>query len=172
MNKSLLLLVLCMLLPTFADAQAKKVFVTTDENGVLVFSDSPQVGAEEVNFLARPNVMPATDPTLPKARQPASEQYEISIMQPEDQATVRDNTGSVHVSGRITPSFKRGLRVKLLIDGQAQAEPQNSTIFVLRDIERGEHKLEMQLLDATGKVIATSPVSTFYLHRASRINPN
>ena len=172
MNKVLLLLVLCAVsLPSYADQQAKKVFVMRDANGVLVFSDSPQIGAEEVSFNSRPNIMAATDTTFPVTKKPAKEQFEVSIIQPEDQATVRDNTGSVYVSGRITPMFKRGLRVRLLVDGQSQAEPQSNAVFILRDIERGEHKLQLELFDQNGKLIATSPTTTFYLHRASRINP-
>ena len=42
--------------------QTKKVFVTRDANGVLVFSDSPQPDAEEVDLSSRANVMAATDP--------------------------------------------------------------------------------------------------------------
>lgn len=152
--------------------QSKKVFVTRDANGVLVFSDSPQPGAEELNLENRANIMSATDATLPVTRKPQAEPYTISIVQPEEQGTVRDNTGSVYVSGKIMPMFQRGLRVRLLMDGKPQSEPQNNTVFILRDVERGEHKLQMELFDQNGKLIATSPVTTFYLHRASVISPN
>lgn len=173
MNKVLLLLVLCAIsFSNFADQQSRKVFVTRDANGVLIFSDSPQLGAEEVNFNSKPNIMASTDARFPTAKKPATEQYQISIIQPEDQATVRDNTGSVYVSGRVMPMFKRGLRVRLLVDGQSQAEPQSNAVFILRDIDRGEHTLQLELFDQNGKLIATSPTSTFYLHRASRIKPN
>lgn len=152
--------------------QAKKVFVTRDANGVLVFSDSPQPGAEELNLETRANIMSATDATLPVTRKPQPEPYTISIVQPEEQGTVRDNTGSVYVSGKIMPMFQRGLRVRLLMDGKPQSEPQNNTVFILRDVDRGEHTLQMELFDQNGKLIATSPVTTFYLHRASVISPN
>jgi hypothetical protein len=173
MNKILLLLALYAIsLPLFADQQSKKVFVIRDANGVLIFSDSPKVGAEEVKFHSKPNIMTATDTSFPDTKKPVKEQYEVSIIQPEDQGTVRDNTGSVYVSGRIMPMFKRGLRVRLLVDGQSQAEPQSNAVFILRDIERGEHTLQLELFDQNGKLIATSPTTTFYLHRASRIKPN
>jgi len=139
---------------------------------VLVFSDSPQPGAEEVNLSSRANVMEATDPTLPARKPPAKEPFTVEIAQPEDQGTVRDNTGSVYVSGKISPMFERGLRVRLLVDGKPQAEPQSNAVFIVRDVERGEHKLQMELFDQSGKLIATSPVTTFYLHRASAISPN
>jgi hypothetical protein len=68
--------------------------------------------------------------------------------------------------------FERGLRVRLLLDGKSQGEPQNNAVFILRDVHRGEHKLQMELFDQSGKLIATSPVTTFYLHRTSVISPN
>ncbi|CAM5218367.1 hypothetical protein [Alishewanella longhuensis] len=49
---------------------------------------------------------------------------------------------------------------------------EDSTAFVLRDIDRGEHNIQLELLDQSGKLIATSPLTTFYLHRASLITPN
>lgn len=172
MNKTLLLLaVLFAVSPVLADQNAKKVFVTRDANGVLVFSDSPAPDSEEVNFTTRPNVMEATDATMPAKKQTTTEPFEVAITQPEDQGTVRDNTGSVYVSGRISPMFQRGLRVRLLVDGKPDGEPQNNAVFILRNVERGEHKLQMELFDQNGKLIATSPVTTFYLHRASVITP-
>ncbi|WNO60400.1 DUF4124 domain-containing protein [Rheinheimera sp. MMS21-TC3] len=173
MKKVFLLLMLVVIaLPISAQQQDKKIFVTRDAKGNLVFSDSPQLGAEEVTLTSRPNIVPATDPNFPNTKEPKTEQYEVSIIQPEDQGTVRDNTGSVYVSGQISPMFKRGLRVRLLVDGQSQSEPQNNTVFILRDIERGEHKLQLELLDQSGKLIATSPITTFYLHRASQVKAN
>lgn len=172
MNKALFFIILLLATQALQAQESKKVFVTRDANGVLVFSDSPQPGAEELNLSNRANIMAATDATLPARKQPAKEPFTVEIAQPEDQGTVRDNTGSVYVSGKISPMFERGLRVRLLVDGKPQGEPQNNAVFILRDVERGEHKLQMELFDQNGKLIATSPVTTFYLHRASVISPN
>jgi hypothetical protein len=172
MNKVLFIFILLFAAMPITAQESKKVFVTRDANGVLIFSDSPQPGAEELNLSTRANIMEATDPTLPARKAPAPEPFTVEIVQPEDHGTVRDNTGSVYVSGKISPMFQRGLRVRLLIDGQAKVEPQNNAVFILRDVERGEHKLQMELFDQNGKLIATSPVTTFYLHRASAISPN
>ena len=171
MNKLLLLLTLLIIMLPL-QAQEKRIFVTKDANGVLIFSDSPQPGAQEVNLTSRPNIMESTGTNLPDRKQVEPEPFKIEIAQPENNGTVRDNTGSVYVSGRITPMFQRGLQVRLVVDGTPLSEPQNKATFILRNIERGEHKLQMELFDQSGKLIATSPVTTFYLHRASVINPN
>ncbi|CAM5203139.1 DUF4124 domain-containing protein [Alishewanella longhuensis] len=168
----LLVLLIVVLFPATGTAQEKKIYVSRDANGVLIFSDSPAPGAEEVSFTVRPNLMEATEVRFPEKKPATPEPYKVEIMQPEHQGTVRDNTGSVYISGRITPRFQRGFRVRLLLNGTAQGEPQSSTAFVLRDIDRGEHNIQLELLDQSGKLIATSPLTTFYLHRASLITPN
>lgn len=158
--------------PATGMTQEKKIYVSRDANGVLIFSDTPAPGAEEVSFTVRPNLMEATEVRFPEKKTAIPEAYKVEIMQPEDQGTVRDNTGSVYISGRITPRFQRGFRVRLMLNGSQQGEPQSSTAFVLRDVERGEHNIQIELIDKNGKLIATSPVTTFYLHRASLIRPN
>ena len=153
MNKVLFTLLILFSASILQAQENKKVFVTRDANGVLVFSDSPQPGAEEVNLSSRANIMAATDPTLPSRKQPAKEPFTVEIAQPEDQGTVRDNTGSVYVSGKISPMFERGLRVRLLVDGKPQAEPQNNAVFILRDIERGEHNYRWSFLTKAASLL-------------------
>ncbi|MEE2001943.1 DUF4124 domain-containing protein [Alkalimonas sp. MEB108] len=161
------LLLLC--LPTPVDASGK-VYVWRDANGVLVFSDSPRPGAEEVNLTTRVNLMETTEPFRPQ-QQEKSTPISIEITNPEQEATVRDNTGTVHVTGRVLPRFTRGFQVALLVNGSRYGIPQTSTTFVLRDMDRGEYQLQMELLDQSGKQIAKSDVITFYLHRATVISP-
>lgn len=165
------ILQLFVLFPATVSAQEKKIYVSRDANGVLVFSDSPLPGSEEVSFKVKPNLMEASEIKFPEKKAPTPETYNVEILQPEHQGTVRDNTGSVYISGRITPRFQRGFRVRLLLNGTPHGDPKSSTAFVLRDIDRGEHTLQLELLDQSGKLIAASQITTFYLHRASLIKP-
>lgn len=153
-------------------AQEKRIYVSRDAKGVVIFSDNPSPGAEEITLTVRPNLMDPTEVKFPEPKPAAPEPFKVQVFQPEDQATLRDNTGSVYIEGRIKPRFQRGLRVRLVFDGLAYGEPQNSAVFVLRDIDRGEHTIQLELIDQNGKLIAISPVTTFYLHRASVISPN
>lgn len=152
--------------PLFAGSA--KIYVWRNEQGVLVFSDSPKPGAEEVEVKEPNTVKSSVDTSIlditPKVIQ---EEYQVSITQPENNATVRDNTGSVYVSGRIQPIFKRGLKIQLYLDDKPYEKPQSHSMFVLRNIDRGEHQIKMALLSDKGKVIATSSPVTFYMHRVS-----
>ena len=162
-----MLLVMLMTIPM--SLASTKIYVWRNAEGVLVYSDSPKPGSEEMDVKS-PNVSKSSVDTSVLDIKPQKQQddgFTIEITQPKDQATIRDNTGSVHVQGRIKPVFKRGLKVSLLVDGKPYSKPQNYSMFALRNIERGEHQLQMNLIDQQGNVVASSPVITFYMHRAS-----
>lgn len=164
----LIILAVVTSLPT--SATSTKIYVWRNADGVLVYSDSPKPGAEEVEVKESNNISSSIDTSIldinPKA---IEEKYQVEISQPANNATIRDNTGSVYVSGRIKPIFKQGLKIQLLLDNQPYEKPQSHSMFVLRNIERGEHQLKMDLINDKGKVIASSKSITFYMHRASVI---
>lgn len=149
-------------------ASTAKIYVWRNEQGVLVFSDSPQPGAEEVDIKEPNTVKSSIDTSILDIKpQAIDNNYQVEIIQPKNNATVRDNTGSVYVSGRIKPIFKRGLKIQLYLDDQPYEKPQTHSMFVLRNVDRGEHQIKMSIFDDKGKVIATSSPVTFYMHRVS-----
>ena len=149
-------------------ATTAKIYVWRNEEGVLVFSDSPRPGAEEVEVKSDTNVVPSVDTSILDIKpKEIDDAYQVEITQPEDNATVRDNTGSVYVTGRIKPIFKRGLKIQLYLDDTPYEKPQTHSMFALRNIDRGEHQLKMELINQKGKVIASSKPITFYMHRQS-----
>ena len=168
MAKLYFILILTVIFSTPVNAGQAKVYVWRDENGVLVFSDSPQAGAEEVKVREESMSLPSIDTSILDIKpQIIDDSYEVVITQPEDNSTIRDNSGSVYVAGGIKPIFKRGHRIQLYLDGKAHSKPQTHSMFALRNIDRGEHQIKMELIDDKGKVIASSDSVTFYMHRAS-----
>jgi hypothetical protein len=150
-------------------ATATKIYVWRDENGLLVFSDIPRAGAKEIELTPESAVLPSMNiessllDITPKA---LDNDYEVIITQPKTNATIRDNTGSVYISGAIKPVFQQGFSIQLYLDDLAYKNPQSNAIFSLKNIDRGEHQIKMALIDKKGKVIATSKLTTFYMHRA------
>lgn len=158
-------------MPTKAN-NAAKIYVWRNESGVLVFSDSPRPGAEEAEeaeLKPHHNTMPSVDTSILDIKpKEIKEVYQVEIIQPVNNATVRDNTGSVYISGRIKPVFTRGYHIQLYLDGKPYEKPQQQAMFLLRDIDRGEHQVRLELINNNGKVIASSDLVTFYMHRASK----
>jgi hypothetical protein len=170
MIKILLFTLLVMTLAAPVHPNTTKIYVWRNASGILVFSDSPSAGAEEVDTKSGNVIQSSTSldtKVLDISPQKVVEQYEVIISTPKNNATIRDNTGSIYISGGIKPRFKPGLKVQLILDGKPHKKPQSHTMFSLRDIDRGEHKIEMLLMDETGKIIASSLSVTFYMHRAS-----
>ncbi len=160
-----------LLLSMLVQAEEKKVFVTVDKNNNLVFSDNPTPGSTELNVKQNNNIMLPITTSQGQVSKPKLPVYEVAIAKPLDQETLRDNNGTVYVSGQIKPMFSQGLRVKLYLDEKQVAGPTGNANFILHNIERGEHQLRLELLNQSGKIIATSPITTFFLHKASIISP-
>lgn len=161
------LLLLSIAAPVYSSSA--KIYVWRNEKGVLVYSDTPRPGAEEIkpkkgSVVKSPHI---ETQILDIKSKKVAEEYQVEINQPRNNSTIRDNTGSVFIRGGIKPIFKRGLKVQLILDNKPHSTPQTHTMFSLRNIDRGEHQIKMELLNEKGKVIALSKAITFYMHRAS-----
>lgn len=162
------ILLLSLLAPVLA--ASSKVYVWRNASGDLVFSDSPKAGAEEIEVSNKQTIITSVDTSvLDITPRVITEEYQVEITQPEDHATIRDNSGSIYISGRVAPVFKRGFKVRLIMNGAIHGDPQTRSVFILRDVDRGEHKIKLELINNQGKIIASSKERTVYLHR-SRVN--
>lgn len=96
----------------------------------------------------------------------------IAIESPKQEETVHDNAGNVAVSLAIHGTAPAGMRVRVLLDGRPHGAEQATTSFVIEGIERGEHLLQVELVDAAGRVVAASETVTFFMWQASSLFPS
>lgn len=164
-----LLITLVALLST--SIYAGQIYKTTDENGNTVFTDSPQEGQHSEQVKLKPLTtitQPPVEP-LPKStsKQPDEDQAfaynSLRILTPEAGETIR-NTPVFEVVAGIDPNMLPRHSAVLLVDGQPFAKQQNNLTFVLSDIDRGTHTLEVQVLDADGKLQISHSIEIF-IHR-------
>jgi len=149
-------------------ATTAKIYVWRDKHGMLVYSDTPKPGAEEVKVKDTNTSFSSVDTSILDINpQVIEEKYLVEITQPEPNGTIRDNTGSVSVTARVKPIFKQGLTIQLYLDSKPYGKPQSFAHFLLRNIDRGEHQVKVTIQNQSGKVIASSKSITFYMHRAS-----
>lgn len=163
---------LIMLLLVLPLASHATIYKWKDSQGNEHFSDKPVKGAKRVKLpylqTYQPIAVPqttATESTLSKAAGYKS----ITITQPANEATIRNNFGSVAVSVVLDPTLASGDKLQLLLDGQPVGEPQQATAFNIEGIYRGTHSLAVQVIDAAGKPIGESGAVTIFMHRP-RIN--
>ncbi|RYV02938.1 DUF4124 domain-containing protein [Shewanella sp. OPT22] len=148
------------------------VYKWVDKDGKVHYSDVPRKGAEVVKPNPRTeNTFKFVAPLMPK-KQPKKEtigtEINVKITSPTDQQTIRDNRGNFTVTSS-TSVPKHGLNYLLIMDGKPVAGPQRHGSFSLSNVDRGEHKLRVSLVDRDNKAIATSEVVTIYLHRFSKL---
>lgn len=90
----------------------------------------------------------------------------ISITQPTDQQTFVNNTqGDVKVIVDIQPALHTGEQIQLLLDNQSMGTTQTTTEFNLNNIDRGQHTVQAEIINAANKVIASSDTITFFMQR-------
>lgn len=171
--RRLLSLLVFGLLPALA---AAGVYKWVDADGTVHYSDTPKPGAEEVYVAPPQTYTPAQLPAItpqPEAPAATAEYSQLSFTAPEPEANLWDNTGALPVSFNSEPALQteRGHRLVVLLDGQAQA-PVKGNSTTLENVDRGSHTLQGQIIDATGKVLISSPSITVHLHRQSVMGPN
>lgn len=185
MNKALVILALG--LAVSLAAQAQTIYRTTDAQGNVVFTDNPERGGEEVDLEpltvvpGRGEVRGAESPAVIDSGgsgsdnaasagpgQPFMPYDSFGILSPGQEETLPSGAaGNVQVILGIEPELREDHRVRLLVDGRVSQTAMHTDTFMLNNLERGEHVLQAELLDASGAVRhRTSPV-TLYVQRAS-----
>jgi|TARA_R110002012_G_scaffold94707_2_gene229343 hypothetical protein len=165
-NNKILLLLIALGLSNYGYAGETKIYAWKDKNGVLVFSDTPHKGAKEVKLTSQDLNMPATNTDIfDEQPQPQQAAFSIAISSPDHNQTIRENTGTVYVTSRIKPRFETGFTIQLFIDGKAHGPASDSSTFAIRDVERGEHTLQLKLFNSKNQVIAISEPCIFFMHR-------
>ena len=156
-------------------AAAQTVYESKDKAGP-VFSDKPSPGAKPLQVEA-PNVVspPAVTPPAPTQPSAAPAYRKLLITRPANQDSVHSNDGAFGISAQLTPPLRANDRVRVLIDGNVvptvfrstnpRITPNDWQATALGD--RGEHTLQLAVVDADGVPKIESPVVSFYLHRAA-----
>lgn len=162
-------LILALTLPVGAETTLYK---WKDADGTVHFSDQPHPGAEEVTVQEVPTIpAPRLPPSAPASARPAAVSYDnVTITNPANDSTLRDNAGNISVTVAVTPLLRADLGHKVLLDldGQPQGE---GISFSLTNVERGSHTLTATVIDKDGAPLISGS-STFHLLRFSALlNP-
>ncbi len=108
---------------------------------------------------------------LPSASAAAERPYTSArLIFPSAGEAVRANGGELSVEVQITPVLHSGHRAQLLLDGVPQGPSRPSPRFHLVGVDRGEHRLQVRVVDADGEILFNGKQSIFYLLRHSRLH--
>ncbi|GAB5381454.1 MAG: hypothetical protein Alis3KO_34260 [Aliiglaciecola sp.] len=155
---------------------ASELYKIVHEDGTVTYTDKPTKGAvlvdlEKTNSATMPALVDSKTQQLPAKRvDKALPKYQLTILSPAKEETIRNNLGKVTVTGQLDPVGNG--KFELYLDGQlVQTSPAPS--FQLQDVVRGEHSIQIKFIHHTGKILASSEPRVFFVHQASVfINPN
>ena len=159
-----------LLVTTFALADG--AWKWTDENGVVHYSDVPIEGAEAVNIteynratganLSRNRAPSDSDDDAPATATPF--RYEsITLTAPAAEETLWNIEGTLSVNVSVSPGLQSGHQLRAYFDGQARMV--QGTSFTIDEVYRGVHNLQVEIIDATGKLMIRSQTNRFYVQQ-------
>jgi hypothetical protein len=152
-----------------------QIYRYTDATGTTAYSNQPPAGtsAEAIelpplNTVASPPPG-ACAPTDTRPRnEPSRAAYEVLELAglPTNQA-LRANDGNFTVNVLLKPRLEEGHLLRLLLDDQPYGEPSNIPALQLLNIDRGEHRLAVQVMDGQN-IVQQSATLIFTVQRVHK----
>lgn len=152
-------------------AAADGAWKWTDENGVVHYSDVPVEGAERVDIseynratgarLTRSS--PAQNETDDAEPQGPFRYESITINSPGAEETLWNIEGILNVSISLSPGLQSGHQLRVYFDGEPRMV--SGTNFQIEEVWRGVHNLQVEVIDATGKLMIRSQPNRFYVQQ-------
>ncbi|MEM6513625.1 MAG: DUF4124 domain-containing protein [Pseudomonadota bacterium] len=155
-----------------ADAFAQ-AYRWVDDDGVVHYSDTPRPGAQEFEL---PKSDAPAQPTRPRSTARASERTpepepqpesytRIGISAPAPEATLWNIGGVLNVQLELTPRLQPGHKIRVYLDGEARDV--YSLFFPINEVWRGEHTIQVEVLDRNDEMIIRSDAQKFYVQQTS-----
>jgi hypothetical protein len=118
----------------------------------------------------------ATAPRVTRAPaqgEAAGSPYErVEIVSPAEQETLWNIATMLDVRVAFQPSLLPGHRYDVLYDGQRRNVNTRSLSVTLPDVFRGQHTLQVVVIDSAGTELMRSSSRTFFVQQTSIQNPN
>lgn len=172
--KTFLPLLLLIMLPSLGQGAMYK---WTSDEGEVIYSDTPpSEGAEEIKLPAlttTPAVKYKPKPEPLAAPDTKITRYtEFKLIDPVNDAIIRDNTGNVPVNLSLKPDLdtQSGHGVNILIDGIVKISNSQQTTALIPNVDRGTHTLSAEIRDRKGKVLKASNRVDFTILRHSTLH--
>jgi hypothetical protein len=165
------------------------VYMKTDPNGNVVYSDTPDENAQAItlpadsnnisipqsssssrsgeapNLPANTETATSADENTPAAPQGARKPYSaFTITDPTDKETFQ-NQRDIPITLKIEPALQESDKVQLLVDGIPAGDPSTDMQkLMIRQVDRGEHQVSAVLLDRADHVLMKADNVTIFIH--------
>ncbi len=171
---------LSLVLAATATTGAAEVYRWKGTDGQIHFSDRPQPGAERITITVSPPASRSPGAASAAASSQASDtetpapvaRYQsLSITSPAQEQVLWNIEGQLDVAAAVQPPLQPGHALRFSLDGRTEvAEPGNTRVR-FQDVFRGEHSLQVEVLDAQGRTLVASPTTRFFVRQTALPNP-
>ncbi len=171
-------LILAVLALSVTASAAAAVYKWVQPDGTVVYSDrapaenTAPTDLPAIQEIKMPPPPPPSTDTTPDSNQPQQtrgEEYtKLTIAEPADNSTFRNNAGQVNVKLELEPALQEGDSVAIILDGKDIGQGK-STNVALNNVDRGSHSLQAIVKNAQGSTLISSTPITFTLQRTSLI---
>ena len=161
-------------------ASAGPAWTWVDADGTRHYSDRPVPGAQQVELPGAQGF--GTTARAPRAARaegesgttgaPGAPYQSIEVVSPAEQETLWNIGTNLPVQVRFQPGLLPGHRYDLLLDGQRRNLNTTTPAVMLPDVFRGEHTLQVVVIDSAGAELVRSSARVFFVQQTSVQNPN
>lgn len=167
----------------FSQNALSEVYRSVDANGVVTYSDQPNLGGKEV-IVQPPNITTLSTTSVISKKDSASKTnvktpeekvpYTSFVIQsPKDQETFYNQT-QIDASVTIEPALQSGDLIQFYLNAEAIGKASDNTAIVIPRVSddkeiltRGSHTLHAVIINAEGNVIETTPSITVFVHQST-----
>lgn len=154
------------------------IYKTYDKNGNVVFTDVPSADAKEVQT-REVTTVPALPRTVidqklkPDAKtaqadaEPAA--YQITLNNPKPDSTLQSATPAFPIDVQLQPRLWKEHHLQIWLDGKLLTEDNFHTPLDPAQLERGQHRLQIKIINKQKKEIGSS-TADFFVQQPSALN--
>lgn len=171
---------LSLVLAAAATAGAAEVYRWMGADGQIHFSDRPQPGAERITITVSP---PASSPSFAasaaagsrvpedEATGPVARYQSLTITSPTQEQVLWNIEGQLDVAAALQPALQAGHTLQFNLDGRTVVAEAGSTRAQFPEVFRGEHALQVEVVDAQGRTLVASLPTRFFVRQTALPNP-
>jgi hypothetical protein len=161
-------------------ADAADVYRWTDADGQSHYSDRPQPGAERITITVTPPSTRSQDDagsatnnqdTEDDTPSPVTGYQSLTITSPAQEQVLWNIEGQLDVAAAVAPALQQGHVLQFYLDGRMAAADPGTPRTRFSEVFRGEHSLRVEVVDASGQTLVSSPTTRFFVRQTALPNP-
>lgn len=157
---------------------AKEIYRSVSEDGVVSYSDTYSPGSERISVSTKAAAdSKKSEKSVEsgifdeKDGRTLSTYQNFAVAKPEHDESINSNEGNVLVGLSLSPALAEGHAIQVYLDGAKLEDDVMTTQFALNGLNRGTHSLQAKIVDRNGKLLKSTKMINFHLHKASIYTP-